>query len=103
MAPARSTVRGVPLEPPPSAWEFPPVARATGDGLLAVGADLEPGTLLAAYGIDPQTWQLVTFTLHSDHPADVPGDVATFQVLHVSAPEHHRLPRRVDTRMAVPR
>jgi leucyl/phenylalanyl-tRNA---protein transferase len=44
-----------PSEPPPSAWEFPPADAAGEEGLLAVGADLEPGTLLAAYraGIFP--------------------------------------------------
>jgi leucyl/phenylalanyl-tRNA--protein transferase len=39
----------VPIEPPPSRWQFPRPADTTPDGLLAVGADLEPGTLLAAY------------------------------------------------------
>jgi leucyl/phenylalanyl-tRNA--protein transferase len=45
----------MPTEPPPSRWSFPPVAVAGEDGLLALGADLEPGTLLAAYraGIFP--------------------------------------------------
>ena len=42
-------------EPPPSQWQFPPPAAAGEGGLLALGADLEPGTLLAAYraGIFP--------------------------------------------------
>ena len=39
----------MPTEPPPCAWAFPPPAAAGEDGLLALGADLEPGTLLAAY------------------------------------------------------
>jgi leucyl/phenylalanyl-tRNA--protein transferase len=30
-------------------WVFPPVEGAGSDGVLAVGADLEPGTLLEAY------------------------------------------------------
>ena len=44
-----------PQEPPPSPWVFPPVDTADDGGLLGVGADLEPGTLLAAYrsGIFP--------------------------------------------------
>ena len=58
-----------------------------------------PGVLLAAYGIDPQTWELVTFALHAERPARVTADAALFQVLHVSAPEHQQLPARVDTRM----
>ena len=45
----------VPVEPPPSPWMFPDLARSDADDLVAVGADLEPGTLLAAYrsGIFP--------------------------------------------------
>jgi leucyl/phenylalanyl-tRNA---protein transferase len=45
----------MPVEPPPSAWSFPPAEAAGDQGLLALGADLEPGTLLAAYrrGIFP--------------------------------------------------
>lgn len=43
------------VEPPPSPWRFPPTEQAEPTGLLGVGADLEPGTLLAAYrrGIFP--------------------------------------------------
>jgi leucyl/phenylalanyl-tRNA---protein transferase len=59
-----------PLEPPPTPWSFPdlrsPQLAAVGDA-VAAGADLEPGTLLAAYrsGLfpmpgarrrDPMTW-----------------------------------------------
>jgi leucyl/phenylalanyl-tRNA---protein transferase len=40
---------GVPVEPPAGRWAFPPVDGADEDGLVGVGADLEPGTLLAAY------------------------------------------------------
>ncbi len=45
----------VPVEPPPSPWMFPDLACSDADDLVAVGADLEPGTLLAAYrsGIFP--------------------------------------------------
>jgi leucyl/phenylalanyl-tRNA--protein transferase len=48
-------VRVVPTEPPPCPWAFPPASAAGDDGLLALGADLAPGTLLAAYrsGIFP--------------------------------------------------
>lgn len=38
-----------PLEPPPSRWAFSPERADPGEDLLAVGADLEPGTVLAAY------------------------------------------------------
>lgn len=39
----------MPTEPAAGPWRFPPADRAREDGLLAVGADLAPGTLLAAY------------------------------------------------------
>ena len=39
----------MPVEPPPSPWAFPPADSADASGVLAVGADLEPGTVLAAY------------------------------------------------------
>ncbi len=39
----------VPEEPPRSRWRLPPAHLADDQGLVAVGADLEPGTLLAAY------------------------------------------------------
>jgi leucyl/phenylalanyl-tRNA--protein transferase len=44
-------------EPPPCRWAFPPPEAASADGLLAFGADLEPGTLLAAYraGVFPMS------------------------------------------------
>jgi leucyl/phenylalanyl-tRNA--protein transferase len=38
----------VPVEPPPTPWAFPPADSGDGD-LVAVGADLTPGTVLAAY------------------------------------------------------
>lgn len=38
-----------PVEPPPSRWEFPPTEAADEHGIVGVGADLEPGTILAAY------------------------------------------------------
>jgi leucyl/phenylalanyl-tRNA--protein transferase len=39
----------VPVEPPPTPWVFPPPDTADDHGLVGVGADLEPGTVLAAY------------------------------------------------------
>ena len=38
-----------PIEPPPTRWRLPATASADDDGIVGVGADLEPGTLLAAY------------------------------------------------------
>jgi leucyl/phenylalanyl-tRNA--protein transferase len=38
-----------PVEPPPTIWDLP-APEVAGDGeIVAIGADLEPGTLLAAY------------------------------------------------------
>ena len=39
----------MPIEPPPTRWVLPSPERADSQGLVAIGADLEPGTLLAAY------------------------------------------------------
>ena len=39
----------LPIEPPPSRWQLPAPEMADADGIVGVGADLEPGTLLAAY------------------------------------------------------
>jgi leucyl/phenylalanyl-tRNA--protein transferase len=39
----------VPVEPPPTRWALPDPATADDEGLVGVGADLQPGTLLAAY------------------------------------------------------
>lgn len=44
-----SAPRGGPVEPPPSRYAFDLSAAAPGEDLVGVGADLEPGTLLAAY------------------------------------------------------
>ncbi len=56
----------MPIEPPPSQWQFPPADRPGADDVVAIGADLAPGTLLAAYraglfpmpvdGIDAMVW-----------------------------------------------
>lgn len=39
----------MPVEPPPSPWRFPVVDIADEQGVVGIGADLEPGTLLHAY------------------------------------------------------
>jgi leucyl/phenylalanyl-tRNA--protein transferase len=45
-----TTVDDVPVDPPPSAWDFPgPERFHAEDDLVATGADLEPGTVLEAY------------------------------------------------------
>lgn len=42
-------VSALPVEPPPTRWRLPDPELADADGIAGVGADLEPGTLLAAY------------------------------------------------------
>ncbi len=45
-----STMRAVPTEPPSTDWHLPdPASCGPGEDLVGLGADLEPGTLLAAY------------------------------------------------------
>jgi leucyl/phenylalanyl-tRNA--protein transferase len=39
----------MPIEPPATPWMLPSPDQADAHGLVAVGADLQPGTLLAAY------------------------------------------------------
>jgi leucyl/phenylalanyl-tRNA--protein transferase len=39
----------MPSEPALTPWQFPPATEADEHGVVGVGADLEPGTLLAAY------------------------------------------------------
>jgi leucyl/phenylalanyl-tRNA---protein transferase len=39
----------MPSEPPATAWVLTPAAAAPGEDLIGVGADLGPGTVLAAY------------------------------------------------------
>ena len=41
--------RRLPVNPPPSRWVLPSPQSADPDGIVGIGGDLEPGTLLAAY------------------------------------------------------
>jgi leucyl/phenylalanyl-tRNA---protein transferase len=41
--------RRLPVNPPPSRWALPSPLSADQDGIVGIGGDLEPGTLLAAY------------------------------------------------------
>jgi leucyl/phenylalanyl-tRNA--protein transferase len=41
----------VPIEPPPTSWLLPAADAADETEIVGVGADLEPGTLLAAYRV----------------------------------------------------
>ena len=68
------------------------------DARLAAAVDAGQ-TQLAAYGIDPRTWELVTVTLHEQRPDQVPDTAELFQVLHTAAPERRHLPDRVANRL----
>ncbi len=59
----------MPVEPPPSPWAFPTPGPGDGD-LVALGADLSPGTVLMAYrrGLFPMAVDLPEL--------DRPGDLA---------------------------
>lgn len=43
------SARPLPIEPPTTGWRFPVVDEVEPEGLVAMGADLQPGTLLEAY------------------------------------------------------
>ncbi|MYW70456.1 DUF4865 family protein [Streptomyces sp. SID8379] len=51
----------------------------------------EDGVLYAASGVDPRTWERVTFSVWEHEAPKAPGDV--YQVLHLSEPERDRLPK----------
>ena len=65
--------RQPPMEPPPSRWELPPPSTADVDGVVGVGADLEAGTLLAAYrtGLFPMPVRRRTVAWWSPDPRGV--------------------------------
>ena len=62
-----------PVEPPPSRWELPPPSTADADWVVGVGADLEAGTLLAAYrtGLFPMPVRRRTVAWWSPDPRGV--------------------------------
>jgi leucyl/phenylalanyl-tRNA---protein transferase len=92
----------MPIEPPPTRWRFPPVDVADEHGIVALGGDLEPGTLLAAYrqGLFPMP-------VGGDGPmgwwSPDPRGVLPLHSLHVSRSLRRSLRRyeiRVDTDFA---
>jgi leucyl/phenylalanyl-tRNA---protein transferase len=89
----------VPVEPPAGRWAFPPVDGADEDGLVGVGADLEPGTILAAYrrGLFPMP---LGHGRHLGWWSPDPRAVLPLDGLHVSRSLRRSLPRfeiRVNT------
>ena len=63
----------MPVEPPPTPWELPDPQTADERGVVGVGADLEPGTLLAAYrsGLFPMPVDGGVVAWWSPHPRGV--------------------------------
>ena len=49
-----------PVEPPASRWEFPQADAADEHGIVGIGGDLQPGTILSAY-------RRGLFPMHLDH------------------------------------
>lgn len=90
-----------PIEPPPSRWQLPDPETA-GDGDIAgVGADLDPGTLLAAYRTGLFPMRVRRRLLGWWSPA--PRGVIPLDGLHVSRSLHRRLSHfeiRIDTAFA---
>ena len=62
-----------PAEPPRTRWRLPPAFTADEHGLVGVGADLAPGTLLAAYrsGLFPMPIDRRGVAWWSPHPRGV--------------------------------
>ena len=82
------------LEPLPADVDPSAPAAAVAESMVARRS--EGGLHTLAYGIDPATWELMTFALHADRPAPRGGEL--FQVLHLSAPALHALPDEVRRR-----
>lgn len=62
-----------PLEPPATRWQLPDPSLADHNGLVGVGADLAPGTLLAAYrnGLFPMPMRRKTVGWWSPDPRGI--------------------------------
>lgn len=62
-----------PVEPPPSRWDMPTAGPIDASDIVAVGADLEPGTLLAAYrsGLFPMPFDRRRIAWFSPDPRGV--------------------------------
>ncbi len=82
-----------PVEPPPTIWDLPD-PEAAGDGeVVAIGADLDPGTILAAYrrGMFPMRVDRRRRTLGWWSPD--PRGILPLDGLHVSRSLRKHLPR----------
>jgi len=87
-----------PIEPPPTKWRLPSPTDADEYGLVGVGADLEPGTLLSAYrgGLFPMPFRKRLLGWWSPDPRGV----LPLDAMHVSRSLRrscHRFEIRFDT------
>jgi len=66
----------MPVEPPSTPWRIPAPRRTDREGLVGIGADLEPGTMLAAYraGVFPMPLTRVLGWFSPDPRAVLPVD-----------------------------
>ena len=90
----------MPVEPPPTPWRIPTPRRTDREGLVGVGADLAPGTMLSAYraGAFPMPMHGVLGWFSPDPRAVLPVDG-----VHVSrslARSRRRFEVRIDTAFA---
>lgn len=88
----------MPIVPDPSIWSFPDLVDAPDDGPIAMGADLEPGTLVEAYrrGMFPMPMGRRNLAWFSPDPRGVlfPSDVHVSKSLRRSM-RHFEV--RIDT------
>ncbi len=79
-----------PVEPPPCRWELPPATIADEHGIVGLGADLEPGTVLAAYraGLFPMRVQGELAWWSPD-----PRGIMPLDGMHVSRSLRRAIPR----------
>ena len=80
-----------PVEPPPSRWTMPIDGPVDDSDIVALGADLEPGTLLAAYrlGLFPMPFDRRRIAWFSPDPRLV----LVPEALHISRSLQKRLKR----------
>lgn len=88
-----------PVEPPPSRWTIPTDGPVDDSDIVAVGADLQPGTLLAAYrvGLFPMPFDRRRIAWFSPDPRGV----LPLDGLHISRSLRRSIGRfdvRIDTR-----
>lgn len=66
-----------------------PAASAESTRLALQARAHEPGLHSVAFGIDPRTWELLTFSMHTGRPDTSGGEL--YEVVHLSAPHEAQL------------